>query len=163
MERKPLPPTLDHATRDVWDTCRHSLVFAGRLLDFLAFNVPEIVPAIDRAQLALDTVFDALHALPESFPDSLSQDRAWTRSDLERALDQLVESAGWEHPSQALERPRPDYRTLLALCEVRLEDPEVPGRDRVVDVRDKLERSVRIADEARERLEKMMSGPKRDR
>ncbi|MEE8524056.1 MAG: hypothetical protein V3T72_09000 [Thermoanaerobaculia bacterium] len=164
MDRKPaLPPTLDHVTRDVWDTCRHSLVFAGRLLDFLAFNVPGISPALDRVQLALDAVFDELHSLPESFPESLRRDRAWTRADLERALDQLVDTAGWEHPSQALDRPRPGYRTLLALCEARLEDPEAPGRDRLVEVRDKLARSVRIADEAKERRQKMTARSQKDR
>jgi hypothetical protein len=162
MDQKALPPTLDHVTRDAWDLCRHSLVFAGRLLDFLAFNVPGITPAIDRTQLSLDAVFDELHALPESFPDSLSRDRAWTRADLDRALDQLVETAGWEHPSQVLDRPRPGYRTLLALCEVRIEDSEAPSRDRLTEVRDKLERSVRIADEARQRLEKMTTGAQLD-
>jgi hypothetical protein len=68
MSREPLPPTLDHVTRDVWDTCRQSLIFAGRLLDFLAFNVPGIGAAVDRAQLALDAVFDEIQNLPQSFP-----------------------------------------------------------------------------------------------
>jgi hypothetical protein len=154
MSREPLPPTLDHVTRDVWDGCRQSLLFAGRLLDFLAFNVPGIGAAVDRAQLALDDVFDEIHALPQSFPDSLGRERAWTRAALDRALDRLVETAEWEHPSQILDRPHPGYRILLALCAERLEDPEVRSRDRLAEVRGKLDRAVRIADEARQRREK---------
>jgi hypothetical protein len=155
MSREPLPPTLDHVTRDVWDGCRQSLLFAGRLLDFLAFNVPGIGASVDRAQLALDAVFEEIHALPGSFPDSLGRERAWTRAALDRALDRLVEVAEWEHPSQVLERPHPGYRILLALCKERLEDPEATGRDRLAEVRDRLERAVRIADEARQRREKL--------
>lgn len=164
MNRTPaLPPTLDHVTMDVWDACRHSLLYAGRLLDFLAFNVPGLVPTVDRVQLALDDIFDELLALPASFPESLGRDRAWTRADLERAVDQLVDATGWEHPSQVLERPRPGYRTLLALCEVRLEDPEAPGRSRLAEVCDKLARTVRIADEAKERRRKMAARSREDR
>jgi hypothetical protein len=155
MSREPLPPTLDHVTRDVWDTCRQSLIFAGRLLDFLAFNVPGAVAAVDRAQLALDAVFDEIHALPASFPDSLGRERAWTRAALDRALDLLVEAAEWEHPSQVLDRPHPGFRILLAVCKERLEDSEATGRDRLAEIRGKLERAVRIADEAKERREKL--------
>jgi hypothetical protein len=162
MSREPLPPTLDHVTRDVWETCRQSLIFAGRLLDFLAFNVPGIGAAVDRAQLALDDVFDEIHALPEAFPDSLGRDRAWTRAAIDRALDRLVETADWEHPSQVLDRPHPGYRILLALCRERLDDSEATGRDRLAEIRAKLERAVRIADEARERREKIAT-PRSDK
>jgi len=154
MIRERLPPTLDQVTKDVWETCRQSLLFAGRLLDFLAFNVPGIGAAVDRAQLALDAVFDEIQNLPQSFPDNLERERAWTRGALDRALDQLVEFAEWEHPSQVFDRPHPGFRILLVLCKERLADSEAPGRDRLAEVRDKLERAVRIADEARERRER---------
>jgi hypothetical protein len=53
-----------------------------------------------------------------------------------------------------LDRPHPGFRILLVLCKERLADSQATGRDRLAEVRDKLERAVRIADEARERRER---------
>ena len=75
---------------------------------------------------------------------------------LELHLDRLISLDGWEHPSQVLERPRPDLEALLAACEDRIRKrPRYRGpteeNHRLERVRSKLERAQRIANSARQR------------
>ncbi len=149
---------LEDVLADTWDASRQSLLYAGRLLDFLAFTEPKAGPCVDRAQMALDAVFDELHGLPPSIPRQTPSHLVWRRKDIGRALNLLVEAAEWEHPSQVLGRPRPSDRELLSLCNLLLEEAEPEQKERLTEVHRKLERTVRIAAEARERRRQMTDG-----
>lgn len=71
---------------------------------------------------------------------------------LELHLDRLLDVDGWEHPTQVLERPRPDLEELLAVCQGRIDNTLEPAREhRLLAVREKLERAQRIAMNARKR------------
>lgn len=70
-------------------------------------------------------------------------------------LDQLIEAEEWSHPVQVLERPRSDFRALLAACRRRLREARGRERSRLADVRRRLERTVRIAESARNRRRRM--------
>ncbi|MEE8524160.1 MAG: hypothetical protein V3T72_09540 [Thermoanaerobaculia bacterium] len=71
------------------------------------------------------------------------------------ALDELLRHEDWQHPTQVLDRPRPEPKALLALCEARLEGAEEPERTRLQDTRHKLERAARIDAEARHNRERL--------
>ncbi len=72
-------------------------------------------------------------------------EEAW----LEICVDRLLEHSDWEHPTQVLERPRPDFGKLLQTCLARREASQED--DRLAYVIDRVERAARIADEARQR------------
>ena len=155
MQRQSVPPPLDSVAHDTLTACRHSLLHAGRLLDYLSVLVPDIRPKVDQTQAALDGVFEHLLALPKAIPRTAVRDRPWTRDEVVHALDRLVEAPEWEHPSHVLSRPRPDEQALLDLCEEQLTDAEEPLRTRLVETRDKLARTVRINESARRRRQKL--------
>jgi len=81
--------------------------------------------------------------------------RMLSRLVLELHLDRLLEVDGWEHPTQVLERPRPDLEELLTVCQGRIESTLDPLRvPRLLAVREKLERAQRIAVNARRRRQR---------
>jgi hypothetical protein len=83
---------------------------------------------------------------------------------LELHLDRLLEVNGWEHPTQVLERPRPEIEELLSVCQGRIENTLEPLHERrLLAVREKLERAQRIAVNARKRRgRRQASEPEKD-
>ncbi|MEE8524622.1 MAG: hypothetical protein V3T72_11880 [Thermoanaerobaculia bacterium] len=67
----------------------------------------------------------------------------------------MLEHEAWHHPTQVLERPRPDFDKLLAACQARLERTREEHRSLVGRVTVKVERAARIAEGARKKREKM--------
>jgi len=80
---------------------------------------------------------------------------------LEICVDQLLQSPDWEHPTQVLERPRPDFKKLLETCEARLERSGEQGRAEAEAMTAKVERAVRIEASADERRQRMRRGRRR--
>lgn len=71
---------------------------------------------------------------------------------LELHLDRLLETDGWEHPTQVLERPRPNLDELLSVCQGRIEKTQDPlWQQRLRTIQEKLERAQRIEVKARRR------------
>ena len=66
----------------------------------------------------------------------------------EQALDELLAADGWTHPTQALETPIRDWELLLQVCDERLGAATGAERTRLDKVRGKLERALRLAEEA---------------
>ncbi len=81
----------------------------------------------------------------------------------ELCVDQLMEYSNWEHPTQILERPRPDFGQLLAAAQARLKNASDSERDAVATMTAKVERAARIAESARVRREMMRRGRRRKR
>ncbi len=79
------------------------------------------------------------------------REAAW----LELCVDRLLEQDGWQHPTQVLERPRPDLDHLLGTCRARLNQSAEPLRERIQAVTFKVERAARIDAAAREKRERM--------
>lgn len=79
------------------------------------------------------------------------REAAW----LELCVDRLLEQDDWQHPTQVLERPRPDPDKLLGACQARLKQTGEPLRERVEAVTVKVERAARIEAAARETRERM--------
>lgn len=75
---------------------------------------------------------------------------------LELVVDVLVAAEdGWRHPSQVLDRPRPEYRELLPICLERLRLADDAERPHLTDVTTKVETAARIAEEARLRRRRL--------
>ena len=74
-------------------------------------------------------------------------------AEMEHGLDQLIatDPARWSHPTQVLPRPCPEFHRLLAACLLRLEDASGEARRQLEEIREKLERAVRIEESARRR------------
>jgi hypothetical protein len=72
---------------------------------------------------------------------------------VELQLDQLLEAhpEDWSHPIQVLERPRAGLPSMLRACRLRMLSAQGNRRKRLLEVRDKLERAVRIARSAEKR------------
>jgi hypothetical protein len=77
---------------------------------------------------------------------------------VEIAVDQLLEHADWEHPTQVLERPLPDFHKLFIASRSRVEDAGDGERSAVESMSSKMERAWRIAEGARVRRERMQGG-----
>ncbi|MEM7353285.1 MAG: hypothetical protein AAF657_20990 [Acidobacteriota bacterium] len=75
---------------------------------------------------------------------------------IEAQLDRLLEldPTLWSHPAQVLDRPFCDAAELLAACRGRLEEAGEEVRPRLTAMEEKLVRTVRIEDRARERRER---------
>lgn len=126
-----------------------------------AIVAPDDVPT-------LDDLTALLRLLRDQTPDLQSLGRALAQNSehgedafVELAVDQLLESSNWEHPTQQLERPRPAFAKILAVCHRRL---AAAGKDEVWEiaaVTDKMERAVRIEESARARRERMRRGRRR--
>jgi hypothetical protein len=129
--------------------CRDGLICVSSLLASLlqAGSGPRHQETLTSVRELVDGARRELDVLVEEI-DSL----------LSAALDQLVQADGWEHPGQVLERPRPDFKVLLKFCELRLDRAPESERPRLEDTRDKLARTVRIANEARHSRQSM--GPR---
>jgi hypothetical protein len=82
---------------------------------------------------------------------------------VELQLDLLIAADvdAWEHPTQVLERPRPDFGKMLASCGIRRQSAGGAEADHLAKVEAKLERAVKIAESARQRRERMRRGRKR--
>jgi hypothetical protein len=76
-------------------------------------------------------------------------------------LDLLIETEGWSHPVQVLERPRSGFRDLLAACRRRLREARGGKHQRLSEVRRLLERAVRIAESARVRRRRLRQASRR--
>ena len=70
----------------------------------------------------------------------------------EQALDELVAADGWLHPTEALDAPCRDWELLLRFCDERLDHTTGKERQRLKEVRRKVARALRFAEEAKERL-----------
>lgn len=150
-----------------------------KLFDLLARHAPELRPACRwlalvpvlgdrRTTVLLDArpptageLTRLLRLLERRSPDLLPTgywltessehaEAAWAELQLDRLLAADVEA--WEHPSQILEWPRPDFARLLASCVERRKRARGARREHVSRVEAKLERAVRIADSAERRL-----------
>lgn len=77
---------------------------------------------------------------------------------VEIAVDQLLECTDWEHPTQVLERPVPDFQKLFEASRRRLEKAAEGERAAVASMCSKVERAWRIAESARVRRERMQRG-----
>ncbi|MEE8523807.1 MAG: hypothetical protein V3T72_07725 [Thermoanaerobaculia bacterium] len=77
---------------------------------------------------------------------------------VELAVDRLLESSDWEHPTQMLERPRPDFGKLFAACRRRLAGAGPNERIEVTSVTAKVERAARIEESARARRVRRSGG-----
>jgi len=80
---------------------------------------------------------------------------------VEICVDRLLEVPGWHHPTQVLERPRPDFRQLLEASRARSKAPGGSGLAELGSVVARLEKAVSIAEDARARRERMRRDRKR--
>ncbi len=76
------------------------------------------------------------------------------QADVEACVDKLLEVPNWQHPSQVLPRPRPDFRKLLEASRARSEgsDTDLADFDAMIE---RLEVAVQVAESARVRRERM--------
>lgn len=141
---------MDERTADPRETlvaCRQHLVRALALLDKFEAQTAtgDLVDRVaDAAFGAREAVLHARRMLDLVDP----QTRVMT------AFYELYEAAGWNHPSEVLERPRPSYHLLLRMCEIYVGNARGAERRRLEAMRDKLARAVRIIDDAREQRRK---------
>ena len=129
-------------SRETLEAARAGLVEIQQLLQLAERNLHEAHPR-------------AVHDTTQAQGDIAQAVRRMSKVLLELHLDRLVAQDGWEHPSQVLERPRPELDALLAACEQRIRHkprslPPEHAR-RLELVRTKLERAQRISQRARQR------------
>ena len=70
------------------------------------------------------------------------------------AFRELVVATDWEYPGEVLSPPRPDFGAILRVCEARLEEAEGAFRQHLAEIHRKLDKAVRIDEEARRRRER---------
>ena len=73
---------------------------------------------------------------------------------IELCVDKLLQSSDWQHPTQVLERPRPDFEKLLAACRARRKRLRGRRRVEIEAMIEKVERAVRIEAAARQRRQR---------
>lgn len=78
-------------------------------------------------------------------------------------LDQLIAADldAWQHPTQVLDRPRPDFELLLTWCQSRRRQRRGSELERLAAIEAKLERAVRIEAIARRRRQRMQGKVRR--
>ena len=76
---------------------------------------------------------------------------------VELQLDRLIAADidAWEYPTQALDRPLPDFERMLAALILRRQRARGAKREHLERVEAKLERAVRISESARRRRQRM--------
>ncbi len=80
---------------------------------------------------------------------------------VEVCVDRLLESKDWKHPTMVLERPRPEFRKLLDAARARRKRARGKKRAEIERAIDRLEIAVTVADDARERRERIRRGRRR--
>ena len=159
-----------------------SLKVLKRLLYLVQSENPQLLPAFrwialgpELAEIALngsepsaDDLAAILRLLQEKARDLLPLGRELMRdsthgeaAELQLCVDQLLEHSNWEHPTEVLDRPRPDLGKLLAACQTRLKRSRGKKRAQVEAMVAKVERAVRIAEIARKRRERMLKKQRR--
>jgi hypothetical protein len=157
-------------------------VYLERLLTLVAEDAPALLPGcrwlvlgpelgnlvLPEPQPTADEMADLMRLLQRRALDLLPLSRELIEvSDhgeaalLEICVDRLLLSSSWEHPTQVLERPRPDFTKLLGACEARLKRSRKPERAAIEAMTAKVERAVRIQKSAAERRQRMQRGRQR--
>ena len=98
-----------------------------------------------RAARVRPIVETALDALVREFPALAA----------ELGIDELVLAEGWEHPTEVLD-PCPPFGELLRLCEARLERARREERSHLEEVRRKIARAKRFAEEAKKKQQRLL-------
>jgi hypothetical protein len=127
---------------------------------------PELAEILKVPTPSAVSLTDLLRTLRAHEPDVLAyaQDLARHSSPgrealLEIAVDELLDATfEWQHPSQVLERPRPEYRDLVPVCETRHREATGSERGHVHAVMQKVATAARIAEEARRNRERLRRG-----
>lgn len=157
---------LDRRAPDLKAPCRWLLVGA----DLAAIILPEY-----SRQPEVEDLTQLIRLLKKEAPDLVSVGRWMVAASeqsaatlVELQLDQLIEakSEDWSHPIQILERPRAELPAMLRACRLRMLSAQGERRKRLDEVRDKLERAVRIANSAERRradVERKKRQRKKDR
>jgi len=116
----------------------------------------------------LEQVTALLRLLRSQAPELLETGLALVRKSehgddayVEICVDLLLETPDWQHPTQVLEPPRPDFPRLLEASLARRRPSHVSSSTELDAVIEKLERAVRIAENARKRRARMDRGPRR--
>ena len=89
----------------------------------------------------------------------------WQEARVELQLDLLIAADidSWEHPTQILERPRPNFEQLLEACVARRKAARGARLQLLERVEAKVARAARIAASARSRRERMLQKKRRAR
>ncbi len=135
---------------------RQGSIIARRLL--LGPEIHRLMGGDGEWEPTLDEVVRWLRHLRDSDSDLLSWALVAVRLDhralailQELDLDQLLTTENWSHPSQVFQRPRPPLAPLLEACVARLNGAEGTDHRRLIEVREKLERAIRIEEAASRR------------
>jgi hypothetical protein len=98
----------------------------------------------DRASAVQGPLKRAAHLVLHLFPEFFVEP--------EEAFDQLREAhPGWMHPAQILGSSRPLGTQLIDVCDRRLDGAGGAARSELLEIREKLERALRIEESARRR------------
>ncbi len=132
---------------------------------------PELARLLELPEPSAAAVAELLRDLRDRDPEVLAYARYLARNFspgrealLELRVDELVDATyEWHHPSQVLERPRPENRELLPICERRHQETGDDEREHVDTVTRKVARAARIDAEARLRRERLRRGRRRSR
>ena len=81
---------------------------------------------------------------------------------VEKALDLLLD-ASWVTPGQVLAGPQPSLRKILVACEDRLKARGPGTAERLTEVRDLLQRAIRVEESGRRGREKLRKAARRAR
>ena len=149
-----------------------------RLLDLVANEAPALLPGCRRLVLgprlgslvlpeiepSTSELTALLRMLENRAPELLPLGRQLVRSSddgetafLELCVDRLLARADWEHPTQVLDRPRPNLERLLEVCRARQLRSGGSEHARIGTVVTKVERAARIAEGAARRRQRMRS------
>ncbi len=130
---------------------------------------PQLAGLLELPEPSAAAVADLLRTLRDRDLSVLAHARKLARDSspgraalLELRVDELVGATyEWHHPSQVLERPRPEYRELLPICERRHQEAGDDEREHLHAVTRKVARAARIDEEARLRRERLRRGRRR--
>jgi hypothetical protein len=123
---------------------------------------PELTEILALPEPSAAALTDLLRTLRDHEPEALAYAHGLARHSpqgreaiLELAVDELLDADfDWQHPSQVLERPRPEYRELVPVCEKRQDEAGDDERGRVDEVTRKVAKAARISEEARRNRER---------
>ena len=139
-------------------TCRHLVLGPG--LSSLLLEEPAEPEAVELASFLRLLRRHALDLLPlgrELVAGSDAAEQAFA----ELAVDELLRSSTWEHPTQILDRPRPELEALLRACQARRKRARGQRRAEIDEAIFKVDRAVRIESSARKRRQRLHRRPRR--
>jgi len=126
-----------------------------------AIVAPHEAPALDQLVALLRLLRRREPELEELGRELAGNSEHGEAAYVEICVDRLLEVPGWHHPTQVLERPRPDFRQLLEASRARSKAPGGSGLAELGSVVARLEKAVSIAEDARARRERMRRDRKR--